>query len=57
MDTHYEIHYSSAWRSNDGENTTLTQGNQTENHQFSIPQIHNGMYAIVFISLFQDLSL
>ncbi|KAK7809101.1 hypothetical protein U0070_012195, partial [Myodes glareolus] len=31
------------WRSNDGENTTLTQGNQTENHQFSILHIHNAM--------------
>nr|XP_048284909.1 sp110 nuclear body protein-like [Myodes glareolus] len=34
---------SGAWRSNDGEITTLTQGNQTENHQFSIPQIHNAV--------------
>ncbi|XP_057617270.1 nuclear autoantigen Sp-100-like [Chionomys nivalis] len=34
---------SDGWRSNDGENTTLTQGNQTENHQFSIPQIHNAV--------------
>lgn len=41
MDTHYEIHYSSGWRS--------TQGTQTENRQFSIPQIHSGMYAIVYI--------
>ncbi|CAO2625235.1 Nuclear autoantigen Sp-100 [Lemmus lemmus] len=32
---------SDAWRSHDGENTTLTQGNQTENHQFSIPKIDN----------------
>lgn len=57
MDTHYEIHYSSDWRSNNGRNTTIIQGNQTENHQFSIPEIHNGMYVIVFIFLFHDSSL
>ncbi|CAO2625226.1 Nuclear autoantigen Sp-100 [Lemmus lemmus] len=34
---------SDAWRSHDGENTTLTQGNQTENHKFLIPQIHNAV--------------
>ncbi|XP_075807378.1 nuclear autoantigen Sp-100-like isoform X3 [Microtus pennsylvanicus] len=32
---------SDEWRSNDGGKTTLTQGSQTENHQFSILQIHN----------------
>ncbi|XP_038196962.1 nuclear autoantigen Sp-100-like [Arvicola amphibius] len=32
---------SDGWRSNNGRNTTLSQGNQTENHQFPIPQIHN----------------
>ena len=49
MDTHYEIHYSSGWRS--------TQGTQTENRQVSIPRIHSGMYAIVFIFLFHCSSL
>ncbi|XP_041911558.1 nuclear autoantigen Sp-100-like [Arvicola amphibius] len=34
---------SNGWRSNDEENTTLTQGNQTENHQFPISQIHNAV--------------
>lgn len=29
------------WRSNNGRNTTIIQRNQTENHQFSIPEIHN----------------
>nr|XP_048314923.1 nuclear autoantigen Sp-100-like isoform X2 [Myodes glareolus] len=42
-DPNSQLSLEQAWRSNDGENTTLIQGNQTENHQFSIPHIHNAM--------------
>ncbi|XP_051009615.1 nuclear autoantigen Sp-100-like [Acomys russatus] len=58
MDTHYESHCSSGWRShNRRRNTTLFQGNQAENHRLSDPTNHAGMYAIVLTSLLHGSSL